>query len=339
MTSASPAASTASSSSWRSSARRSWSPRWRAAQEQVVAVGCAAAGEGAVVEADEAHDPVGHRAHRHERAHREVAGAERGPGGLAAQAVGEEVAELGQPQRRGPPRRPASSWTSTRSRSSWARCQASVGRVSNRRSAAASRRSIQAVTGRGAARSPTTCAEAADELGEPAGQVDVARVDVVERQDAADEPLVVLGHRDAEQEALQAGVPRAGVDARRGRRASGGGPSRPHRVPVASTHSAIGSRSSSSNPNRWRTGGRAAKASTWDAVRRASTRAISSASGAEHRVGLAQRAVGQAVRDRAVGGRRRRRTRRAGGARTRRCRGRARRRRAARGWGRRRGGG
>ena len=49
--------------------------------------------------------------------------------------------------------------------------------------------------------------EPVDELGEPAGEVDVAAVDVVERQDAADEPEVVLGHRHPEQQPVEAGPP------------------------------------------------------------------------------------------------------------------------------------
>ena len=47
-----------------------------------------------------------------------------------------------------------------------------------------------------------------DELGEPAGEVDRAAVDVVERQHAADEPAVLLGHRDADQHAVEARAPR-----------------------------------------------------------------------------------------------------------------------------------
>ncbi len=54
--------------------------------------------------------------------------------------------------------------------------------------------------------------DAVDELGEPAGELDVAAVDVVERQHAADEAEVVLGHRHTEEEAIQSGPPGVGGD-------------------------------------------------------------------------------------------------------------------------------
>ena len=51
--------------------------------------------------------------------------------------------------------------------------------------------------------------QAIDELGEAAGEVDRAALDVVERQHALEQPLVVLAHRDAEQHAVEPGLPRA----------------------------------------------------------------------------------------------------------------------------------
>ena len=51
---------------------------------------------------------------------------------------------------------------------------------------------------------------AADELGEPAGEVDRAAVDVVERQHALDELAALLGHRDANQHPVEASPPRTG---------------------------------------------------------------------------------------------------------------------------------
>ena len=48
----------------------------------------------------------------------------------------------------------------------------------------------------------------ADQLGEPAGEVDRAALDVIERQHAAEQPLVVLGHRRPEQEPVQPEAPR-----------------------------------------------------------------------------------------------------------------------------------
>ena len=69
---------------------------------------------------------------------------------------------------------------------------------------------------------PDRGVEPVDELGEPAGEVDVAAVDVVERQDAADQPEVVLGHRHAEQEPVEARPPRVRVEGRRAGTAPGG---------------------------------------------------------------------------------------------------------------------
>ena len=52
-------------------------------------------------------------------------------------------------------------------------------------------------------------AEARDQLGQAPGEVDRAAVDVVEREHALEQPLAVLGHRHAEQQPVQAGVPGA----------------------------------------------------------------------------------------------------------------------------------
>ena len=51
--------------------------------------------------------------------------------------------------------------------------------------------------------------EPVDELRQPPDQVHVARPDVVDRQDRADEALVLLGHRHPEQEPVQRRRPRA----------------------------------------------------------------------------------------------------------------------------------
>ena len=62
--------------------------------DEVVVVDVDLAGEHAVVEAEEADDPVGDRPHGHQRAHGEVPGAEVGPGRAAPQAVGQQRADL-----------------------------------------------------------------------------------------------------------------------------------------------------------------------------------------------------------------------------------------------------
>jgi hypothetical protein len=64
-------------------------------EHQVVAVARRLAGEDAVVEPEQADDPVRHRAHRHERADGQVAGAEVRACGAALEAVGEQGADLG----------------------------------------------------------------------------------------------------------------------------------------------------------------------------------------------------------------------------------------------------
>ena len=95
----SPAASRASSRSWRSSLRASRSPAPRHPLDDVVAVGSAVAREHAVVEAEQAHDTVRHGAHRHERAHGDVAGAEVRARRAPLQVLGDQRLQLRQRQR------------------------------------------------------------------------------------------------------------------------------------------------------------------------------------------------------------------------------------------------
>ena len=55
--------------------------------------------------------------------------------------------------------------------------------------------------------------EPVHELGEAARELDVAGVHVVERQHAGEEPLALLGHRDADEHAVEPRAPRPGVEA------------------------------------------------------------------------------------------------------------------------------
>ena len=71
------------------------------AGQHIVAVVAALPGEDAVVETEQAHDAVRHRAHRHQGADGEGAGAEAGPGGPAGQAAREERADVGEAEQRG----------------------------------------------------------------------------------------------------------------------------------------------------------------------------------------------------------------------------------------------
>ena len=64
-------------------------------------------------------------------------------------------------------------------------------------------------------------------------------------------------------------------------------------MPAAAIHSWMRVRSSSSKPKRRRTGSRSARSSTWEAVSRAPVEVEQLRDDAEHRVGLAQRAVGE----------------------------------------------
>ena len=73
----------------------------RVVEQQVVAVARRLAREHAVVEPEQADDAVRYRTHRHERADRQVAGAEVRPRRAALQALGEQRPQLAQGQRRG----------------------------------------------------------------------------------------------------------------------------------------------------------------------------------------------------------------------------------------------
>ena len=77
----------------------------RVGEQQVVAVARGLARERGVVQAEQAHDPVRHRAHRHERADRQVAGAEVRARRPALQALGQQRADLGRLERAGVARR------------------------------------------------------------------------------------------------------------------------------------------------------------------------------------------------------------------------------------------
>ena len=131
------------------------------------------------------------------------------------------------------------------------------------------------------------------QLGEPAGDVDVGGPDVVQRQRRADEPGVLLGHRDAEQHPVQGGVPgalpHARVDAEAGAPRPVLAPAHAHLDgPVAPR-----SRSSSERRKRRRTGSVVARSSTSEAVTRPSARRSSVASTPSTGLIYARAAVGE----------------------------------------------
>ena len=122
----------------------------RVLEHQVVAVAPGAARELAVVEAEDADDAVRHRAHRHERAHGQVPGAEVRARRPAAQPVGEQRADVGQLElgaASGDPFRPESATTSSSMRWSSRSCQASRSLVAVSASAALAIALAQALIG------------------------------------------------------------------------------------------------------------------------------------------------------------------------------------------------
>ena len=104
----------------------------------------------------------------------------------------------------------ALSATSSSSRRSCMVCQASA--ASPRLRTSSSRVRAQSRTGRLFAERADGVVDAVDQLGEPADQVDVAAVDVVERQSLVDPGVVVL-HGDAEQQPVDRDTPGALPDA------------------------------------------------------------------------------------------------------------------------------
>ena len=153
--------------------------------------------------------------------------------------------------------------------------------------------SAQSSTVRVAGQGVERVAQAVQELGHAAGEVDVAAVDVVEREGAAEEPLALLGHGDAEQDPVEAGLPGVGAESSswNGARCAASKPQRTH-APL--THSSSRNRSSSPKWKRRRTGSRPARSSTSVAVILAVASSRTSARTPMHRVGLPERPVGQA---------------------------------------------
>ena len=188
----------------------------RSPLDDVVAVRRGPAGEHPVVEAEEADDAVRHRAHRHEGAHREVAGAEVRPGRPAPEAVGEQ--RLGSRRGRGAMSRrrlaPASATMSRRMRSSSRRCHGSQARTSrSRASAARAMASAQASIGLGSptARSTAASRRSMSSASRPARSMSPLSTSSSGRT-PTDEAELVLGHRDPEQDAVEPGPPGVGAE-------------------------------------------------------------------------------------------------------------------------------
>ena len=294
--------STASSSSWRSSLRGSRSPTQRVAGQHVVAVvdarprGNAPSSSPSRQTTRCGTDRIGTIVQTVRVPVRKFArvGRPRSRSASSAADVGERRAA------RAPRRRPAArprrrararACPAARRRPAWSR--------SARRAASVEPASTHAAR---AGASPEQVGERrvepVDELGEPAGQVDVGAVDVVERQRRAEPALSLLGHRHAEQQPVQPGRP--GV--LRERRPAGTAPrcaaSRPHRTPgPRRPRSRSRSRSSSSKPNRRRHRGRAAQVEHL-ATRSAARRPARAARPTTSSSGLAWRSARSASRTR-----------------------------------------
>ena len=116
--------------------------------------------------------------------------------GRPSQPLGEQRADLGERERRRVrAARPPRATTSSSSRCSSARCHASRPAVAVSASAAAAIAAAQPPIGCGRRSASSAALQPVDQLGEPAGEVDRAALDVVERQHAAEQPLLLLGHR------------------------------------------------------------------------------------------------------------------------------------------------
>ena len=207
-------------------------PDARVAGQHVVAVVDAGPREGAVVEPEQADHPVRHRAHRHERGHGQRAGAEVRPR-RAARAAARRAARARPRARGGRPRRAAGV---ARGVGELRPRLAGLPRVGGGGGGQRVQRvrSGRRPTRRAAARRLNVGerrAEPVDELREPADPVDVAGLDVVERQRRAQPATGPPSPPRAA--AGPAPRPRCSAGSRRAGTARRCAASRPHRTPAA----------------------------------------------------------------------------------------------------------
>ena len=197
------AASSASSSSWRSSVRASRSPT-RGSSSAGRRRRARPARELAVVEAEQADDAVRHRPHRHERADRRGGPCGSSPAWGALQPLRQQRADLVARSSGAGRRRHGLRDHARPGRAAAPRALPGVA-LARRRARRRRRRApaAQAATGCGPRSAPTAACEPLDQLREPAGEVDGRR-----RRRRAGAPrrtgAVVLGHGDAEQHPVQA---------------------------------------------------------------------------------------------------------------------------------------
>jgi hypothetical protein len=182
-------------------------------RHEVVVVDVDLAGEHAVVEPEEADDPVGDRPHRDQGADREMPGAEVGPGRVAPQPVGQQGADLRQCQF-GTGGRPALRLGhDVVEKAAQLGGLPGVGRAGGgEQGGGPGQRVGPSADGLGSGERIEGGGEPVEQLGQAAGEVDVAAAHVVDRQHPADQPLPLVGHGHAEQEPVEAGPPRVGVE-------------------------------------------------------------------------------------------------------------------------------
>ena len=182
-------------------------------EHEVVAIARGAAGEALVVEPEQADDAVRHRAHRHERADGQVAGAEVGPGRAPLQALGQEGADLGERQRDAVVGADARVVGDVPEDALQLRALPVVARRGvGEGVGGVGQGGRPGIDGLGVGERIDGAVEAVDELGEPAGEVDGAALDVVEWQDLGELAAAVLGHGHADQQAVDALAPGARVE-------------------------------------------------------------------------------------------------------------------------------
>ena len=242
------------------------------AGQDVVAVGAARAGEHLVVEPEQAHDAVRDAAHREQRGDGERAGAEVRAGRSAGQVVAQDGAHVVQRERGASLARVVDGATHLGEHG------AGLGELPD----VGGRGGGERVDGEGERVQPPVerprpgvsapfplaphpvehLADPVDQLGEPAHEVGVAGVDLVEGQRGVEPDLLVAGHRDADEQAVQPplpGVVRDAAEPVRGPMLLVEAPADPARESSVRSRS----RSSSSKRNRRRTGrpprGRAAR--------------------------------------------------------------------------------
>ena len=183
----------------------------RVAQHEVVAVADRLARELAVVEPEQADDAMRHGAHRDERADRQVARAEVGAGRAALEPLRQQRADLGERERGA--LRPGHGRLALdvveQPLQLGALPAVAAGR-GGQRVRRGGDRGGPAADGHRPPHAVDRRLQAVDELGEAAREVDRAALDVVEREHAAEQPLLLVGHRDPEQHAVQPGAPGAG---------------------------------------------------------------------------------------------------------------------------------